>query len=984
MPPSRCQLAMACSMVNLEHPAASVPRLHFAMLTYGALAATKRCVRSLREHTGQPFELWIVDNASTDGTQQWLAAQHEPWLHWQGNTENRGVPGGRNDLLDLILPHAAPHDWIVFVDNDLEFRANWLEPFVQAIARHPEARVFGKVGCFVVVHDDTRTLLPAPAVTGPVDVVSGGFACFVRVDAARVIGPFDERLGRFWHEDDDYCVRALQHGLGVVAVPEAAIEHHEHGSGVAVPDLVNGGSLTNLRYLVGKWRAAGLVDRDGWLMRANGPYVPPLVRDELRRRGRLHDGRERGPIGRTEIAAAIELLAGVIDAPEPEAWLVRNRRPIPRCLHALLALHLEQARQLGDDTLAAQFGRIEAALARQATSRILAGALRLPNGPENAPAGSGVCRVADFDEARFVAAARELGLSVLVADPHARAEGHWQSIALAMHLGEASPRTVRWIGSRDEVTARWLAKRGARIVDDRSAAATAPGRCDAVVFWQTTDPDVLQEALAAHADERTLVVCTGSVVLNGVPDRATPQPHQLVLDVLERARLRPLHDLNLRPDELVLEACATSVAAEKHYPQLSRLLRGQLLTSFAIAARRLPVTSPSAAVLVPAAPLSPATIRVGVDLRTIFQADSASRGIGKFTTQHLAAVCDADPGLRLVGYSLRAEDRLPASLRRPEISLQPIDTYRPGDVDLVHLPDPMNMCYGFDSPLRVMRHERTTVTFHDLTPLHLYIEQWPRTNRDAYLDRLRQIERGNCHLLTNSVFTRDDALRHLAVPAERTTPILAGLHHDGGAPPSAEAIAAVHAELGVKEPFVLHVGALDPHKNFLSSLNAFLMARAQQPLQLVVVGAVDHGMAGVADYCARRQIPDVVFTGYLPRRHLDALYASATALLVLSRAEGFGLPILEAMAKGCPVIASNATSHPEVAGDAAVLVDPDDQAGAAGWLRRLLQDAALRDDLRRRGQRRAQSFSWRSVAERTLVVWERMAAGAERSPVLTG
>lgn len=950
--------------------AAAAPTLHFLMLTHGALAATRRCVRSLAATTGDPFRLWIVDNASTDGTPEWLAGQQQPWLRWRRNAENRGVPGGRNDLLDFVLPAAAPHDWLVFVDNDLEFHDGWLASFERAMRAFPNARVLGKVGHFVQVHATGRTLLPAADRTGHVDVVSGGFACFVRADAARAIGRFDERLGLFWHEDDDWCVRALQLGFDVVAVPEAAIDHHEHASGVATGGVARGGSPSNQQYLAAKWRTAGQVDRDGWIVRQGGPYVPPPVRDDLRRRL----GRDL-PIGRTELAAATALLEALVDQEQPARWLEHDRRPLPPCTLALLDLQRSAARQLGETELVARLDRIAAALPDAGNAVRLRRIVRAISASCDAPAGHGVLRASDYDDPDFRRVAAAVAPGPQLDDPHARTATHWESVAIALAADRAgvalAGARVLFAGEAPTGLPAAFARLGAE-VHEYAVGLQASEPFQLLVVTRVVNPDDVQDLLARHAGDRTLVVFSGDVVLNGAPSRDEPQPHQLELDLMARAGLRPQAPVALATDAAALEAYAQSRARPSH-PLLTWANGPRLCTSFVVGCRRAPAAA-RPAVLVPARAAGRATLKVGVDLRTLFRADSTARGIGKYTEQHLAALCDAEPGLRLVGYVDRGDELLPAALRRPAISTASVDDYRPDDVALVHVPDPMNLSFGFDAPLRVLRHARTTVTFHDLTPLHHYLDKWPRANREAYLDRLRQIEKSRCLLLTNSRYTADDVLRRLTVSRDRVIPILAGLHHGGGQAQGITEIAAVLRDLGVCTPFVLHVGAHDPHKNFPTALNAFLRVRARRPLQLVVVGAVDPGMAEAAAFCAMRGVPDVVFTGYLPRRHLDALYASATALLFLSRAEGFGFPILEAMAKGCPVIASNATSHPEVAGDAALLVDADDQAGVAAHVERLLQQPAFAGALRESGRRRAQTFPWRAVAERTLDAWRKLTA----------
>ncbi|MBL8731167.1 MAG: glycosyltransferase [Planctomycetes bacterium] len=954
-----------------------VPHLRFAMLTYGALDATRRCVSSLRRTTPGPFELYVVDNGSTDGTREWLAAQTEPWLSHRNNARNRGVPGGRNDLLDFVLPQAAPTDWIVFIDNDLEFAAGWLDPFLAAMQQFPDARVLGKVGHLAVVDGERRHLCPAPGDTQHVDVVSGGFACFVRADAARAIGRFDEDLGLFWHEDDDWCVRALQLGLDVVAVPAAAIVHHEHASGVATPDLENGGSLHNQRRLAAKWRTLGAVDRDGWIVRRRGPWLPPAVRDEVARRCA-----RTSPIGRLEFAAALSLLEALVEQPDPAGWLDSNRRPVPTITAALTALHAESARAAGDADLAAQLDRVAAALPRANNAALLRPMLRTPGDEVDAPAGQGLCRSRDFADADMLRLADAMGLGALTRDPFARSRALWEQLAVARHVdraGLAAGARLLWAGDDQPVLRAWLGRRGLTVLDVADAH-----ELDAVLLFRRLDPDDVADLLR-HTHDTALVVFVGDATLNGAPSGDVPQPHQLELDLLARAGLTATAPIAVHSDEEVLEACRLR-ADDAGTPQLSELEGTQVRTSFVVAARRTPAPAPSQTlgpVLIPAAPMPRPRLRVGIDLRTLAQADSTARGIGKYTEQHLAALAAAAPDVQFVGYVGDLRDRLPAALRRANFTTRALDDYREQQVDLVHVPDPMNMSFGFDSPLRVLRHPKTTVTFHDLTPLHHYVRHWPRRNREAYHDRLRQLVQSDCELLTNSVFTAEDLIRHTGVDRARVTPILAGLHHGDRPAPATATIAAVQHQLGVRQPFVLHVGAHDPHKNFHAVLSAFLLARSARPLQLVVVGAVDPGVAQAAAWCAARKLSDVVFTGYLPRRHLDALYASATATLFLSRAEGFGFPILEAMARGCPVIASAATSHPEVAGDAALLVGADDRAAAAAGIGRLLDDSGFAASLRRLGQLQARRFPWSAVAERTLAVWRRLATSTAARDVAT-
>ncbi len=189
-------------------------------------------------------------------------------------------------------------------------------------------------------------------------------------------------------------------------------------------------------------------------------------------------------------------------------------------------------------------------------------------------------------------------------------------------------------------------------------------------------------------------------------------------------------------------------------------------------------------------------------------------------------------------------------------------------------------------------------------------------------------------------------------------------------PRAPEEIQAARRSLGINAPaYILYVGSLEPRKNLRRLLQAW--ARVQPSLgaevELVVAGA--KGSSRVFE-CARLDPlpPGVQFTGYVSDEQLPCLYSGALALVYPSLYEGFGLPPLEAMACGTPVVTSNGTSLPEVAADVAVLVDPEDIDSIAEGIRRVVASSALRDHMRQLGLERASRTTWDYTAQRTLQV----------------
>jgi glycosyltransferase involved in cell wall biosynthesis len=374
---------------------------------------------------------------------------------------------------------------------------------------------------------------------------------------------------------------------------------------------------------------------------------------------------------------------------------------------------------------------------------------------------------------------------------------------------------------------------------------------------------------------------------------------------------------------------------------------------------------------------------IGVDARTFDYPDSLARGIGHYALNHLQSLCECRPDWRFICYTEFPEP--PAALKRLEgranVHFREAAAFEPSQVDLVHLCDPMGFHFGYDSPFGAFRAAgRMSLTFYDLIPLHLYFPSWSELMRRLYRRRLAQCIDSGATCLAISAFTAEDLIRHTGIAAERVKVILAGLNTASAASPTPlPPFSDTLVRLGVERPYFLHVGALDPHKNFETTLSAFRALRRETTAQLVVVGDRSGALARTAAQCAAQGWRDVIFTGFIPRGDLENLYRGAAALVCMSRLEGFGFPVLEAMARGCPVIASRAASIPEVAGDAAVLLPPSDAAGLLRAMRELLSDPSRAANMRRKGLARASLFSWERTGQMTLSVWEELLA-APRAP----
>jgi glycosyltransferase involved in cell wall biosynthesis len=227
-------------------------------------------------------------------------------------------------------------------------------------------------------------------------------------------------------------------------------------------------------------------------------------------------------------------------------------------------------------------------------------------------------------------------------------------------------------------------------------------------------------------------------------------------------------------------------------------------------------------------------------------------------------------------------------------------------------------------------------------------------------------------VITSSTASRQDLIRFMHIPESKihVVPLAADLRFR---PVARESASEVAARYGLHEPFILYFGALEPRKNIPALLQAFAELRIKFPgLTLALGGGARWKYAEIPRTITRLNLTSAVqFTGYVADADLPALYSAASVFCYPSLYEGFGLPVLEALACGAPVVAANVSSLPEVAGEAAVLVEPNAEGISAG-IRSILRNADLAADLRQRGPVHAAKYSWARTATLTLDVYDRL------------
>lgn len=269
----------------------------------------------------------------------------------------------------------------------------------------------------------------------------------------------------------------------------------------------------------------------------------------------------------------------------------------------------------------------------------------------------------------------------------------------------------------------------------------------------------------------------------------------------------------------------------------------------------------------------------------------------------------------------------------------------------------------------------SVLTIHDLS----YLD--PRFHRQRLRIYLRLFTdfsmRRASHVISVSEFTRSQVIERYPELASKVSVVHSGLDPQFSQQPDTQSVRAFLEEIGQERPYILFVGSIEPRKNIPALVRAFETVARRSGLRHDLVMCGPWGWRYGASREAIEGSPlaeRIRVLGYLPSSQLPLLYAGADLLAYPSLQEGFGFPPLEAMAMGTPVVTSNTSSLPEIAGDAALMIDPTDGAALADAIERVLTDATTASALVERGYARSRTFTWERATRNTFDIY-RLAAG---------
>lgn len=368
------------------------------------------------------------------------------------------------------------------------------------------------------------------------------------------------------------------------------------------------------------------------------------------------------------------------------------------------------------------------------------------------------------------------------------------------------------------------------------------------------------------------------------------------------------------------------------------------------------------------------SMRIGFEATSLIGQPS---GVGKYTGRLLAALLKANPESEYLLYSNKPIDSLESSLSRATPIYHPSASkrllwmhfvlptvIRRSQPQLCHFPNAM-------APLR--QQKPFVLTIHDAS-LFLYSNYHPLTRLVSIRLALPHLARRASAIITVSNNARDDLLRILKLPEEKVKVIYnaAGIDFKPVSDPSQREVLRRRYEL--PDEYIAFVGTIEARKNLVRLVRAFDQVRkAGFPHKLVIAGTPGWMSGTLFDQIDHLDMGDwVKMVGYVPDEDLPGLFSMASLFVYPSLYEGFGLPPLEAMACGTPVVVSDASSMPEVCGVAAHYIDPEDESSIAEGMLTVLRDRDYQQELIERGFERSRRFTWEEAAQKTIDVYQQV------------
>jgi len=379
-------------------------------------------------------------------------------------------------------------------------------------------------------------------------------------------------------------------------------------------------------------------------------------------------------------------------------------------------------------------------------------------------------------------------------------------------------------------------------------------------------------------------------------------------------------------------------------------------------------------------------LRIGFDGTPLLGQRS---GVGNYTGRLLAALVRENPAWEFLLYSNRPLGQLEPALGRATPIYSRLSSRR---LFWMHclLPSAIRrsrpqLCHFPNSMAPLWQKAPFVLTIHDAS-LFLYSQYHPPARLISIRFALPLLARRAAAIITVSHSARDDLIRTLKLPAEKVHVIYEAAADRFRPVSNGAYLEALRRKYSLPQQFLLYVGTLEPRKNLRRLVRAVHRIRRsgfRQPL--ILVGSDGWKMGELRAEIERLGLKDTVrFTGYVPTEDLPGLFSMATVFVFPSLYEGFGLPPMEAMACGAPVLTSNGTSLAEVCDGGAYLVNPRDEHELAAALTELLADEEMRRDLGRRGRRRARQFSWTKAARKTAAVYRGVLNGSPVVPKWEG